>query len=79
MRDLLQHYPVVEVGETFYFAASHQNHLFFVISDPSINAQEVVLVNMTTYEDYKDNTCLLRPGDHEEVKHLNCITSASLG
>lgn len=49
-------------------------HLRYVISDPDPD-EYVMVVNMSTYHGLpsEDKTCLLYPGDHEEVKRESYI------
>ncbi len=49
-------------------------HLWVVISDMNQSVDEIVIVNLTTYKDNGDNTCLLDKGDHPFVKHQTCIS-----
>lgn len=62
----------MNAGDTFRHKR-HDKHLWIVLSDPRVNQQEVLLVNMTTWRADKDQACLLNPGDHEEVEHNSCI------
>ena len=51
-------------------------HFGIVISDPSLNAQSILLVGLTTWEDYKDDSCILEPADWPELsflRHRSCI------
>ncbi len=59
----------MEAGDTFRFG---HGHLQVVISDPSLDREKVVIVNMTT-DRGKDPACILIPGDHPFVKHNTSI------
>ena len=64
----------MRAGDTFYISNRKvDSHLWIVISDPGIDASRVVLVSVTTYEDYKESVCLLDVGDHPRVSHKSCI------
>jgi hypothetical protein len=65
----------VEAGETFFFR-SREDHLWMIISDPSIDAEQVVIVNLTTYRKgsvLKEIACLLHPDDHPYIRHESCV------
>ena len=64
----------MKAGDTFYL--SHRGvdgHLWVVISDPEKDAERVILVSMTTYEDHKEDVCLIEVGEHARVSHKTCI------
>ncbi len=64
----------MNAGDTFTIRdRGVDTHLWVVISDPDRDAERVVLVSMTTYEDYKEDACLLGVGDHPRVSHKTCI------
>ena len=52
-------------------------HLFVVISDPSQDAQRVVFVNVTSWEEGKDDACFLDPAYWAAacpfIQHESCI------
>jgi hypothetical protein len=52
----------VNAGDTFKFSFSM--HLWIVVSDPQIDADEVLLVSFTSNKSWQDQACVLRPGDH---------------
>ena len=55
----------MKAGDTFYVRdRSVDAHLWVVISDSGKSAEQVLIVNMTTYESSKENVCLLDAGDH---------------
>lgn len=58
---------------TVYFLAGR--HYYFVISDPSLDAENVVVVNMTTYRGFasEDRSCILEEGEHPAVRHKSWI------
>ena len=64
----------MKAGDTFTISdRGVDTHLWVLISDPDRDAERVVLVSMTTYEDYKEDVCLLDVGDHPRVSHKTCI------
>src|SRR5262249_20181717 len=61
-------------GDTFYVRnRAFDTHLWVVISDPEKDSERVVMVSLTTYEDYKEDVCLLDAGDHPRISHKTCI------
>jgi hypothetical protein len=51
----------VKAGDTFYVGdRSVDTHLWVVISDPEKDAERVVTVSVTTYEDWNDSTVCQR-------------------
>jgi len=49
-------------------------HYHIIISDPQAFPDRVVLVNLTTWEDYKDDTCVLESADDLPfLRHKSCI------
>ena len=57
-------------GDTFLLG----NHLFIIISDPSANPDKMVLGALTTYETYKDQSCVLQAGEHSFIRHMTCVS-----
>jgi hypothetical protein len=53
---------------------SLDSHLWIVISDPSVDADKVVIVNMTSWRADKDQACILNVGDHSFVIHRTCVS-----
>jgi hypothetical protein len=49
-------------------------HLYIVISDTEQNPNRVICVMLTTWEDWKEDACLLDVGDHPFVRHKSCIS-----
>ena len=64
----------MKVGDTFYLRGPEnpRPHLWAVISDPSINPREVVIVNFTTDGPRKDRTCILQGGAHKCLPGDSC-------
>ncbi len=58
------------LGDTFVFkSGSDKFHLWIVISDPLINSDDVLLVNLTTVRGVKfeDLSCVFDAGEHEWI------------
>jgi len=62
-------------GDTFYFRG-HENpfpHLWIVLSDPIQDSEQVVIVSLTTWQAYRDDSCILNVGDHPSIKHKTSV------
>lgn len=44
-----------------------------MISDPEIDPDAVLIVNLTSFREDKDQACILNSGDHPFVKHQTCV------
>ncbi len=62
----------MDAGATFLFVAL-DIHLWIIISDPSIDPDNVLIVNLTSWASGKDQSCVLRPGDHPWIRHDTCV------
>ena len=51
-----------------------EEHLWIVVSDPRQDPDAVLVVNLTSWREDKDDSCLLGPGDHPFVAHKSCIS-----
>jgi hypothetical protein len=52
------------------------NHWYFIVSDPQADPQRVVLVPVTPWENYKDDSCIIEPSEAPEcsfITHQSCI------
>jgi len=66
----------MDAGDTFYIpnpGTTLDSHLWIVVSDPNAFPEQVVIVNMTSHRDDKDQACILEVGDHSFIKHKSCI------
>ncbi len=48
-------------------------HLWVIISDPELDPENVVIVNLTDATKFSDQTCILRPGDHADLTKPSCV------
>ena len=62
----------MDTGATFLLVAG-DIHLWIIISDPSIDPDNVLIVNLTSLAPHKDQSCVLRPGDHRWITHDTCV------
>lgn len=63
----------MRLGDCFVPRSGVNDHLFVVISDPTKKPDQVLLVSVTTYREYKEDACLLNANEHPWVRHLSCI------
>lgn len=64
------------LGDTFWageVAKDLNGHLCVILSDPARNPEQVLIVALTTWEDYKDDSCMLDTDDHPFISHLSCV------
>jgi hypothetical protein len=65
----------VEIGDTFVLVNQKIDpHLWIVISLPQNNAEEIVIVNLTTHGVWKDQSCILDAGQHPWIRHKSCVS-----
>jgi hypothetical protein len=57
----------VNTGDTFLVAADV--HLWFVVSDPTVDPDRVVCMMFTTLRERCDEACVVRAGEHPFVRH----------
>ena len=70
----------VEWGNVYWMATADSHnieHLHVVASNPDTDPQNIVLLPLTTYEDYKEDSCILKGrdegGKHPNIPHLTCV------
>jgi hypothetical protein len=63
----------MDAGSTFLLTQV-DNHLWIVLSDPKIDASNVLLVSVTTATRLKESVCLLNVGDHPWIRHESCVS-----
>ena len=70
----------MDIGDTFLLRNQEiDEHLYIVISDPGIDPSQVVIVSLTSYDNfqheiYKDGSCILHPDDHPWILHQTCVS-----
>jgi hypothetical protein len=62
----------MHAGDIFLIP-DYDDHLWAIISDPAIDAQNVVMVLFVTRSELYADTCILRVGDHPFIKHDTCV------
>ncbi len=66
----------MDAGTTLYVpdpGASYDSHLWMIISDPKTHPEKVVIVNFTSWEDWKDQACVVDVGEHSYIKKRTCV------
>ncbi len=49
------------------------DHLWIILSDPTVHPDQLVCVNVTTWNERRDPSCRLRSQDHPWIRHESCI------
>jgi hypothetical protein len=62
----------VNAGDTFMFEGK-DDHLWMIISDPSIDSNNVVVICFITYKPYLDQSCIVEAGEHPFIKHRSLV------
>jgi hypothetical protein len=62
----------MKAGDTF-LAPGFDDHLWMVISDPSIDPDNVVIVFFLSWQPHYDQACIVQAGEHPFVKHATCV------
>ncbi len=63
-------------GDTFFVqqvGKLYDSHLWMVLSDPALNANQVLIVSLTTWGKDDDPACVLNVGDHPFVRQKSFI------
>jgi hypothetical protein len=66
----------MKMGDTFIATRgglSTDSHLWIIASDPEIDEDRVLIVNLTTASRHHDKSCVFRRGDHPYIAHDSCI------
>lgn len=62
----------MRAGDTF-LVPGFDDHLWAIISDPIVNADNVVAVMFVSWTEKYDQACILQQGDHPFIKHDTCV------
>ncbi len=62
-------------GDTF-IRTDADKHLWIVLSDPALDPDHVLIVNLTTLDARKEQVCILKRGDHPWITHDTCVNYA---
>lgn len=62
----------MQAGDTFLIP-KFDDHLWAVISDPSLDAEKVVIVLFLSWTEKYDQACVLSGGEHPFIKHPTCV------
>ena len=68
----LRHYSPFSPG-TIFLRSGDDNHTWVVLSDPAKDADRILVVNWTTHEAYKEQTCILETGEHACISRRSCV------
>jgi hypothetical protein len=62
----------VQAGTSFVLADEYRDidpHLWIVLSDTDSFPEQVVIVNMTTWREHKDQACIVDRNEHPALTH----------
>jgi hypothetical protein len=64
----------MEIGNTYVLQnKSIDEHLWIVISHPEQEAEQIVIVSLTSYGRLRDASCILGRGDHPWIRHQTVV------
>lgn len=63
----------MKAGDTFLATQGPYRHLRVILSDPDVDPDHVLIVDLTTWEDGKDPSCIIKGGEHPWVTHDTCV------
>ncbi|MDR1964942.1 MAG: hypothetical protein LBQ50_14320 [Planctomycetaceae bacterium] len=64
----------MKAGDAFLFPNEHGVfHLHIIVSEPEQSPAEVFLVSISSYENWKENVCVLQPNDHPFITHKSVV------
>lgn len=67
---------MIEAGDCFRFIRGAENHLWFVLTDPRLDPNRILIANFTTWRPYHDQSCILAAGEHAFIHHRTCVNAA---
>ncbi len=62
----------MDAGTTFLLSAV-DIHLWIIISDPNLDPENVLIENLTSLAPRKEQSCVLKVGDHPWIRHDTCV------
>lgn len=62
----------MKAGDTFR-PAKYDNHLWMIVSDPSMNSDAIVIMNFTTNTKDEEQSCIVRRGEHPFITDNTAI------
>ena len=66
----------VQLGDALLLSSRHRDldpHLWVVASDPALNADRVLILNLTSWRPGIDQSCVIESGEHPLVNHRTCV------
>jgi len=50
-----------------------RSHLWIILSDPAEDPEQILIANLTSYRQGRDESCIIHAGEHPFVRHTSCI------
>jgi hypothetical protein len=66
----------MNAGDLFKFRNIADIHAWTIISDPSVDGQTVLIVNLTSWDRLEDQACVFKAGEHPFIVNRTCIAYA---
>ena len=64
----------MNAGDAFLIENKHGiKHLHIIVSDPVQNSDCVYLVMISTFEERREDSCILTAGDHPRINHQSVV------
>ena len=64
----------IRLCSTFFLDDPNGGHVRTVVSKPHGDPPEVVVVSFTTWKAWKDQSCVVEPGDHPSVPNRSVMS-----
>jgi hypothetical protein len=62
----------MEHGSVFFFTIKEE-HPWVCLSNPRANSESVLIVNLTSWRDDKEQTCIVERGEHICITRRSCV------
>jgi hypothetical protein len=63
----------MHAGDVYRFTKSADVHRWVLISDPVLDPDKVLSVNITSYDPREDQACILEIGDHRSLTERSLV------
>jgi hypothetical protein len=69
----------MNAGDLFKFRNLADIRAWTIISDPSVDANSVLIVNLTSWDRHEDQACVFKAGDHPFIVNKTCVAYSREG